>query len=229
MAEDKRDGKAREDWRETSAVDDATVVAPRFDEREEATARPVVPLGVSNNVGRRRARGFSLRVNSRHLLLAWAVIATMAAVGVAVYRSAQTSEPQSAPQPTLESTPDTAVAATPQPARREVPVATPRAAKMTEARNSSPTWEVPDWSDKGELKRDEPDEEELEERARKEEKRRRKEEKRRREEAEEAQEEAEEEAERARKAARKQAERQRERQKDDGRKARLVGVLTRQD
>jgi hypothetical protein len=227
MTEGKQGGEARGDWRETAA-DDATVVAPRFDEREAATARPVVPLGGSENVGTGGSGGFSVRANARHLLLAWAVIATLAAGGVAVYKSAQTSEPQTAPQSTPESTASGAVAATPQPARREVPVAPPpaRAAKMTEARALSPSWEVPDWSDSGEVKRDERDEEELDERARKEERRRRKEEKKRREEAEE---EAEEKAERARKAARKQAERRRERQKDGGRKAQLVGVLTEQD
>lgn len=228
MAEVKRGRR-----RDNSATDDATVIAPRFDEREEATARPVVPLGGSNNVGTKGAGGFSLRAHSRHLLLAWAVIATLAAGGVAVYKSAQSSEAQPAPQQIMESTVGGTVAATPQPARREVPVAPARAAKMTEARNSSPSWEVPDWSVRGEVERDELDEEELDERARKEEKRRRKEEKKRREEAEEAAEEraeeAEEEAERARKAARKQAERRRERQKDDEKKARLVGVLTRQD
>jgi type IV secretory pathway VirB10-like protein len=222
MAEVKRGSEVSGDRRETSSADDATVVAPRFDEREAATARPVVPLGGSNNVGTGGSGGFSLRANSRHLLLAWAVIATLAAGAVAVYRSAHTSEPQIAPQPATESTAGGAVAATPQPARREVPVAPPRAAKITEARDPSPLREVPDWSDRGDAKWDEPDEEELDERARKEEKRRRKEEKRQREEAEE-------EAERALKAARKQAERQRERQKDDGRKPRLVGVLTRQD
>lgn len=215
--------------RETPAADDATVVAPRFDEREAATARPVVPLGGSNNAGRWGAGGFSWRANSRQLLLAWAVIATLAAGGVALYKSAHTSEPQVEPQPVMESTAGGAVAATPQPARREVPLAPSRAAKMTEARNPSPSWEVPDWSDRGDARRDEADEEELDERARKEEKRRRKEEKKRREEAEEQAEEAQEEFERARKAARKQAERQRERQKDNGRKARLVGVLTGQD
>jgi hypothetical protein len=223
MTEDKRG-----DRRETAA-DDATVVAPRFDEREEATARPVVPLSTSNTARRWGSGGFSLRANARHLLLAWAVMATLAAGGVAVYKSAQTSEPQIAPQSAPESTVGEAEAATPQPARREVPVAPARDAKMTEARAPLPSWEVPDWSDSGEAKRDEPDEDELDERARKEEKRRRKEEKKRREEAEEEAEEAKEEAERARKAARKQAERQRERRKDDGRKARLVGVLTRQD
>lgn len=217
MAEDKR-----EDRRETSA-DDATIIAPRFDEQEEATARPVVPLGGLNNAGRWGSGGFSWRSNSRHLLLACAVIATLAAGGVALYRSAQTSEPQVAPQPVAESTTDGAVvAATPQPARREVPVAPARAAKMTEARDPSPSWEVPDWSDRRDAKRHELDEEELGERVRKEEKRRRKEEKKQREETEE-------EAERAFKAARKQAERQRKRQKDGGEKARLVGVITGQD
>jgi hypothetical protein len=220
MAEDKRG-----DRRETAA-DDATVVAPRFDEREEATARPVVPLGTSNIIGRWGSGGFSFRANSRHLLLAWAVIATLAAGGVAVYKSAHTSEPQVAPQSATENTASGAVAATPETTRREVPVAPARAAKMTEARAPLPSWEVPEWSDRGDAKRDEPDEDELDERAHKEEKRRRKEAKKQREEAEE---EAEEEAKRARKAARKQAERRRERQKDDGRKARLVGVITRQD
>jgi type IV secretory pathway VirB10-like protein len=223
MAEDKRG-----DRRETAA-DDATVVAPRFDEREAATARPVVPLATTNTARRRGAGGFSLRANSHHLLLAWAVIATLAAGGVAVYKSAYTPEPQVAPQSATENTTDGAVAATPETTRRAVPVAPARAAKMTEARVPLPVSEVPDWSDREDVKRDELDEEELEERARKEEKRRRKEEKRRREEAEEEAEEAREEAEHARKEARKQAERQRERQKDDGRKARLVGVLTRQD
>jgi type IV secretory pathway VirB10-like protein len=228
MAELKRGDEAQTGRREISPADnDSTVVAPRFDEREEATARPVVPLGGSNNVGTGRSGRFSLRANSRHLLLAWAVLATLAAGGILSYRNALTSEPQVAPQPAPESTTGETVAATPQPAHREVPVAPPRAAKMTEARNPSPSWEVPDWSDRGELRRDEPDEEELDERARKEEKRRRKEEKRRREEAEERREEAEKDAERALKASRKQAERGRERGKDEGGKARLVGVIGR--
>jgi hypothetical protein len=213
----------RGDRRETTAADDATVVAPRFDEREEATARPVVPLSPPSTTGRRGAGGFSLRANSRQLLLAWAVIATLAAGGVAVYKSAHTSESQQvAPQSATENTASGAVAATPETTRRAVPVAPVRAAKMDEARASSPSWEVPEWSDRGEAKRDEPDEEEPDERARKEEKRRRKEEKKQREEAEK-------ETERAIKEARKRAERRRERQKDDGRKARLIGVLTRQD
>lgn len=216
MAEVKREGR-----RETSA-DDATIVAPRFDEQEAATARPVVPLGGLNNAGRWGAGGFSLRANSRHLLLACAVIATLAAGGVAVYRSAHTSEPQIAPQPASVNMIGEAEASTPQPTRREVPVARTRAAKMTETRNPSPSWEVPEWLDRGDAKRDEANEDELDERARKEEKRRRKEEKKQRKEAEK-------EAERAIKEARKQAERLREQQKDDGRKARLIGVLTRQD
>jgi hypothetical protein len=227
MAEVKSDGEARGNRRETSAADDAIVFAPRFDEREEATARPVVPLGGSNNAATRGAGGFSLRANSRHLLLAWAVLATLAAGGIAIYRGAQTPGPQVAPQTAPESTASGEVAATPEPARRKIPVAPARAAKITEARATSPTWEAPDWSDRENVKREELDEEELdeeelEERARKEEKRRRKEEKKRREEAEE-------EAERARKELRKKAERQRERQKDAGRKAQLLGVLTGQD
>jgi hypothetical protein len=93
---------------------------------------------------------------------------------------------------------------------------------MTEARAASPSWDVAGWSEVEQVKRDAADEEELGERERKEEKRRRKEEKRRLEEYEE-------DAERALKEFRKQAARQRERQKDEGSKARLVGVITGQD
>ena len=220
MADVKQGDEVKSEWGEPLPVDDPTVVAPRFDQLEEAFARPVVPLGTTNST--KAIRGFSLRAISRHLVLAWAVVATLAAGVILIYQGTHTSEPQVAPQPAPESTAGGAATATPQPARREVPIAPARAAKMTEARDSLPSWEMPDWSDRGDVKRGETDEEELDERARKEEKRRRKEEKKRREEAEE-------EAERALKESRKKAERQRERRKEDGEKARLIGVLTGQD
>ena len=229
MAEIKRGDEMKGDLGERLPSDDPTVVAPRFDEREEATARPVVPLGRSSKA--RTIGGSSLRAISRHLVLAWAVVATLAAGTIAIYQNAQTSEPQVAPQPAPESTAGQATP-TPQPTLREFTLAPARATKITEARDPQPSPEVPVWSARGDAERDElgeEEKEELEERARKEEKRRRKEEKRRREQAEEEAEEAEEEAERARKAARKQAERQRERRRNDEKKARLVGVLTRQD
>lgn len=146
------------------------------------------------------------------------MIATLAAGTFAVYRSTRTAEPQVTQQPAAANMAIGATAA-PQPVRREVTNAPVRAPKITEARRDpSPSWEVPDWSDRGEVKRDEPVDEELDERARKEEKRRRKEEKKRREEFEK-------ETERALKDARKQAERLRDRVKDEG-GARLIGVIT---
>jgi hypothetical protein len=231
MADVKRGGEAKGVWREASPAADPAVVTPRFDELEEATARPVVPLGESGNArknsaataGTGTAGGFSLRSGTRHLVLAWAVFATVAAGTFAIYRNAHTDEPQVAPQPATEST---AVVSTPTPrppARREASAVAPaRPAKMTEARAASPSWDVAGWSEVEQVKRDAADEEELGERERKEEKRRRKEEKRRLEEYEE-------DAERALKEFRKQAARQRERQKDEGSKARLVGVITGQD
>jgi hypothetical protein len=149
-------------------------------------------------------------------------MATLAAGGVAVFRSAHTPAPQTAPlgvpQPALESTAGGALT-TPQPARREGRVTRARVEKMTGARSFLPAREAPEWPDSWEGKRDDADEDELDERARKEEKRRRKEEKKRREEAEK-------ETERALKDARKQAERLRERLKDHGGKARLIGVIS---
>jgi hypothetical protein len=213
-----------------SPAADPPVTAPRFDELEEAIARPVVPLGEAGNArassvttaGTRTVGGFSLRSVSRHLLLACALFATLSAGAVAIYLNAQTDEPQAAPpQPVAESTADVATPA-PQPARREKRVAPARAAKMNGAQVPSPSWDVAGWSDGESVKRDETDDEEFDERARKEEKRRRKEEKKRREEFEE-------DAERAFKEFRKQAARQRERLKDEGSKARLVGVITGQD
>jgi hypothetical protein len=229
MAGVKRGDAAKGAWRETPPAADPAVVAPRFDELEEATARPVVPLGGTHNArpgsgiaaGTGTVGGFSLRSVSRHLVLAWAVLATLTAGTVALYRNAQADDPQAAPRPALESTADVATPA-PQPARQVAPVAPARAAKMTEARVSSPSWDVPGWSDRENVKRDEKDEEELDERARKEDRQRRKDEKKRRKEYEE-------EAGRAFKEFRKLAERQRERLKDEGSKARLVGVITGQD
>jgi type IV secretory pathway VirB10-like protein len=224
MAEVKRGDEAEV---ERTTNEDATVITPRLDERDEATARPVVPLDRFDNAGRATARGFSLRANSRHLLLAWAVIATLTAGAVSVYKSAHSGEPQGAPQPAPESTTGGATATpTPQTVRREVRVAPARAAKMTDARDSLPLWEAPAAAERADMKWDEVDKEELDERARKEEKRRRKEEKKWREEEKERREEAEKEAERAYKESRKQAERLRERSKDKG-AARLIGVITR--
>lgn len=222
MAEVKRGGEARGDRQGISAADDdATVVAPRFDERESATARPVVPLGSSNSTGAGEPGNFPWRVNSRHLLLAWAVVATLAAGTFAIYRNTQTPEAQQVTlQPAPSSTAGETASPTPKTLRREMPVAPVRAAKMSEARDARPSWEDRDWSDSEEITRDEKDEEELDEHARKEEKRRRKEEKRRREEFEK-------ETVRALKESRKQAERLRERQKDEGGKSRLIGVITR--
>ncbi|HEY9405022.1 MAG TPA: hypothetical protein VIQ24_20385 [Pyrinomonadaceae bacterium] len=222
MAEVKRGGEARGDRQGiTAADDDATVVAPRFDEREAATARPVVPLGSSNSTAPVERGNFSWRVNSHHLLLAWAVVATLAAGTFAIYRNTQTSEAQQVTlQPAPPSTAGETASPTPKPLRREIPVPPVRAAKMSEARDARPSWEDRDWSDSEEITRDEKDEEELDEHARKEEKRRRKEEKKRREEFEK-------ETERALKESRKQAERLRERQKDEGGKSRLIGVITR--
>lgn len=228
MADLKRGREAKDERWEPAADDDPSVVAPRFDEREEATARPVVPLDRSNNAASSArtttgtaaaAGGFSLRAISRHLVLAWAVVATMAVAAVMLYQSAHTAAPQIAPQPAPESVSGEAATATPQPARREVPIAPARAPKMIRTHDPLPSWEAPGWSDGEDTKRDERDEEKLDERARKEEKRRRKEEKKRREEAEE-------DMERALKEARKQAERQREKMKDEGAKSRLIGVLT---
>lgn len=199
---------------------DATVVAPRFDERESATARPVVPLGNSDSNGPGGRGKFSWQVNSSHLLLAWAVVATLAAGTFAIYRNTQTSEAQQiTPQPAPAGIAGGTASATPQPLRREVPIAPVRAAKVSETRDAPPSREDRVWSGGEEISRDEKDEEMLDEDARKEEKRRRKEEKKRREEFEK-------ETERAIKEARKQAERLRERQKDEGGKARLIGVIT---
>ncbi len=216
-------------WDSTPGDEETKVVAPRFDERESATARPVVPIHLPDGaaVGRRSKVPTSLRALSSYLILAWAVCATLAAGVVAIYRSSETSAPQvAAPQPSPETTVSKAPA-TPQPAaRRDVRVAPARRAGVTEVRSLLPSRQEPDWQDGEEGKRDDLDEEELAERARKEEKRRRKEEEKRREEAEE-------EAERALKEARKkaerlrdkQAERLRDKEKDESRKSRLVGVI----
>jgi hypothetical protein len=226
MADHKRDDEAKGVWREPSPLDDdPTVIAPRFDEGEKATARPVIPLGRTDNGATSTGTmagaggGFSLRAVSRHLVLVWAVVATLAVGAVAVYRSAHTPEPQAVPEAATENMAGVAATATPRPARREVRVAPARAAKINVPQEPSSSWEVPGWSDRGDVERGGPDEEKLEERARKEEKRRRKEEKKRREEVEEN-------AERALKDARKQAERLRERMKDEGKKSRLIEVLT---
>lgn len=224
MADFKRNDEAKGVRRESSPADDVpTVVAPRFDEVEEATARPVVPLNRPSNgtgtIAEAASGGFSLRAFSRHLVLAWAVVATLAVGAVAVYRSAHNPEPQLTPQPATENMAGAAATPTPQRTRREVRVAPARAAKIPEPQEPLPSWEAPDWSDGRDVKRDERDEEKLDEQARKEEKRRRREEKKRREEIEEN-------AERALKEARKQAGRLRERMKDEGAKSRLIGVLT---
>lgn len=74
MTDAKQGDEMKDRRRDSLPVDDgATVVAPRFDERESATARPVVPLGVSDHSGqntgmtggnRASAGGFSLRAVS---------------------------------------------------------------------------------------------------------------------------------------------------------------------
>jgi hypothetical protein len=208
-------------WDRTPGDEETKVVAPRFDERESATARPVVPIDMPG--GRRATARTSLRAVSPYLLLAWAVCATLAAGGFAIYRGGETSAQQIvAPQPSPETgaTSESKAPTVQQPAaRREVPVAPSRRARVTEVRSLLPSREEPDWQDGEEGRRDDLDEEERAERARKEEKRRRKEEEKRREEAEE-------DAERALKEARKKAERLRDKQKDEERKSRLVGVIT---
>jgi type IV secretory pathway VirB10-like protein len=209
----------------TPGDEETKVVAPRFDERESATARPVVPIDSRGGAadGKRATVRPSLTTLSRYLILAWAVCATLAAGVFAIYRNNETSAQQIAvPQPSPEITVEKA-AVTPQPAaRRDVPVAPARRAGVTEVRSLLPSRVEPDWRTGEDGERDDVDEEELAERARKAEKRRRKEEEKRREEAEEA----EEDAERALKEARKKAERLRDKQKDEGRKSRLVGVIS---
>lgn len=208
----------------TPGDEETKVVAPRFDERESATARPVVPIdphdGKAN--GRRATARRSLSAYSRHLILAWAVVATLAAGAFALYRGGETNTPEVAtPQPSPEETTASQTPVTPQPAaRRNIPIAPARRAGVTEVRSLLPSRPESDWQHSEEGKRDgSDDEEELDKRARKEEKRRRKEEEKRREEAEE-------DAERAMKEARKKAERLRDKLKDESRKSRLVGVIS---
>jgi hypothetical protein len=206
----------RRDW--TPEDVETKVVAPRFDDSEAATARPVVPIDLPGG-GRSTVRT-SLRALSPYLILAWAVCATLAAGVFAIYRSGETSAPQiAAPQPSPESTVSKEPAAPRPVARRDVPVAPARRANVTEVRSLLPSRAESERPDGEEWEDDDLDEEELAKRARKEEKRRRKEEEKRREEAEE-------DAKRALKDARKKAERLRDKQKDDERKSRLVEIIT---
>lgn len=217
----------RQSW---PSDDDATMVSPRFDEREEANARPVVPLEQTSGAQAGAWGALSSRAGSRHLLLALVVIVVLSVVATALYRGTQTAESQAVQQPEPQLTTGTAATvATPQPVRREPQAAPARAAKVSVAPEPISSWAASGWTESEGAKREEPDEEELEEmaeRARKEEKRRHKEEKKWREEEKERHEEAEKDAERADKKARKRAEKLRERLKDEG-GARLIGVLTR--
>lgn len=212
-----------EEKRHNSPADadaDVTLTAPRFNSEAEAEARPVEPLGrvaapadSARPPYRPRMTTRARRVTwRRYLLLAWAIVATLAAGGIALYRNTRTTPAST--QSSVEETTDQESESTPtRPARADVAGTGTKPARETEARRELPRRAESDIEAGKESERRERDEEKRDEHARKEEEHRGHEEEKR--------------AERERKEAEKRAERQRRDSEKRGEpKARLIGTIT---